>query len=208
MHYRTLGKTGYRVSTVSFGAWAIGGSWGPSDDATSMTALHRAVDRGVNFFDTADVYGDGRSERLLGRLRKQRTRVAADRDQGRTSTHAARGRGLHRVEPRGIRRSQPASARRPTRSISSNCTARPPTCTTDPRCSSRWTVSWRRARSVTTASAWSAWRKRSRRWTTPAWHRCRSSTTCSANDLPTSSSPRRRAATSASSPGCRCRRGC
>ena len=111
MHYRTLGKTGYRVSTVSFGAWAIGGSWGSSDDATSMTALHRAVDRGVNFFDTADVYGDGRSERLLGRLRKERSESLLIATKAGMSTHAARGRGLHRVEPRGIRRSQPANAR-------------------------------------------------------------------------------------------------
>ena len=93
MHYRTLGKTGYRVSTVSFGAWAIGGSWGPSDDATSMAALHRAVDRGVNFFDTADVYGDGRSERLLGRLRKERTEslLIATKAGRRLTPHVAEG---------------------------------------------------------------------------------------------------------------------
>jgi aryl-alcohol dehydrogenase-like predicted oxidoreductase len=54
------------------GCWAIGGSWGSVDDAESMRALHRALDLGVNFFDTADVYGDGRSERLLAQLRKQR----------------------------------------------------------------------------------------------------------------------------------------
>jgi aryl-alcohol dehydrogenase-like predicted oxidoreductase len=71
MEYRNLGRTGWRVSTVSFGAWAIGGTWGPVDDTQSLAALHRAVDRGVNFFDTADVYGDGRSERLLSRLRRE-----------------------------------------------------------------------------------------------------------------------------------------
>ena len=60
------------VSRVSFGAWAIGGFWGPSDDAESMRALHAAIDSGVNFIDTADVYGDGRSERLVARLRKER----------------------------------------------------------------------------------------------------------------------------------------
>lgn len=65
------------VSTVSFGAWAIGGSWGPVDDEQSMRALHAALDAGVNFIDTADVYGDGRSERLIARLRRERpgTRV-------------------------------------------------------------------------------------------------------------------------------------
>jgi aryl-alcohol dehydrogenase-like predicted oxidoreductase len=72
MQYRELGRTGFRVSTVSFGAWAIGGTWGDVDDAESLAALHRALDLGVNFFDTADVYGDGRSERLLRRLRAER----------------------------------------------------------------------------------------------------------------------------------------
>lgn len=72
MQYRVLGRTGWTVSTVSFGAWAIGGTWGKVDDRESMAALHRALDLGVNFFDTADVYGDGRSERLLARLRKER----------------------------------------------------------------------------------------------------------------------------------------
>jgi aryl-alcohol dehydrogenase-like predicted oxidoreductase len=71
MQYRALGRTGFDVSTVSFGAWAIGGTWGPVDDAESLRALQRALECGVNFFDTADVYGDGRSERLLARLRKE-----------------------------------------------------------------------------------------------------------------------------------------
>jgi aryl-alcohol dehydrogenase-like predicted oxidoreductase len=56
------------VSEISFGAWAIGGSWGEADDAESIAALHRAIDLGVNFIDTADVYGDGRSERLISRV--------------------------------------------------------------------------------------------------------------------------------------------
>jgi aryl-alcohol dehydrogenase-like predicted oxidoreductase len=62
------------VSTISFGAWAIGGFWGPVDDEESMRTLHVAVDNGVNFIDTADVYGDGRSERLIARLRRERPR--------------------------------------------------------------------------------------------------------------------------------------
>ncbi len=73
MQYRELGRTGWKVSTISFGAWAIGGTWGDVDDKESMAALHRALDLGVNFFDTADVYGDGRSERLLARLRRDRS---------------------------------------------------------------------------------------------------------------------------------------
>jgi len=72
MEYRELGRTGWKVSAISFGAWAIGGTWGTVSDDESYAALHRALDLGVNFFDTADVYGDGRSERLLARLRKER----------------------------------------------------------------------------------------------------------------------------------------
>jgi aryl-alcohol dehydrogenase-like predicted oxidoreductase len=72
MQYRELGRTGWRVSTVSFGAWAIGSAWGAVNDQDSLAALHRAVDMGVNFFDTADVYGDGRSERLLAQLKRAR----------------------------------------------------------------------------------------------------------------------------------------
>jgi aryl-alcohol dehydrogenase-like predicted oxidoreductase len=72
MIYRPLGRTGWNVSAIGFGAWAIGGTWGQTDDSAAMAALHRALDRGVNFFDTADVYGDGHSERLLARLRRER----------------------------------------------------------------------------------------------------------------------------------------
>ena len=72
MHYRSFGRTGWKVSEISFGAWAIGGSWGQVSDEDSMAALHQAIDCGVNFIDTADVYGDGRSERLIARLRKER----------------------------------------------------------------------------------------------------------------------------------------
>ncbi len=72
MEYRQLGRTGMRVSVMSFGAWAIGGTWGPVQDEESLAALHRAIDLGVNFIDTADVYGDGRSERLIAQLRASR----------------------------------------------------------------------------------------------------------------------------------------
>jgi aryl-alcohol dehydrogenase-like predicted oxidoreductase len=70
MKYRELGRTGWRVSEISFGAWAIGGSWGSVDDADSLGALRRAIELGVNFIDTADVYGDGRSERLIAQVRR------------------------------------------------------------------------------------------------------------------------------------------
>lgn len=71
MNYRELGRTGWKVSEVSFGCWAIGGTWGQVDDSESLASLHRALELGVNFFDTADVYGDGHSEQLLARLRKE-----------------------------------------------------------------------------------------------------------------------------------------
>jgi len=70
---RPLGKTGLEVSEVGFGAWGIGADWGAVDDRESLAALHAAVDVGVTFIDTADVYGDGRSERLVGELLRERT---------------------------------------------------------------------------------------------------------------------------------------
>jgi aryl-alcohol dehydrogenase-like predicted oxidoreductase len=74
MEYRTFGRTGWKVSAIGFGAWGIGGDvWGPTDDKTSLATLHRAIDLGVNFFDTADVYGDGHSEQLIAEVRKARS---------------------------------------------------------------------------------------------------------------------------------------
>ncbi len=81
MKYRTLGKTGLKVSEVGFGAWAIGGnnygnSYGPTDDKVSLAAVERAFELGCNFFDTADVYGHGHSEEILGQaLRGHRNDV-------------------------------------------------------------------------------------------------------------------------------------
>ncbi len=94
MDYRELGRTGWRVSSIGFGAWAIGGdAWGGADDAESMRALHRAVDLGVNFVDTADVYGDGHSERLVARLRRERREevVVATKAGRRLDPHVAGG---------------------------------------------------------------------------------------------------------------------
>lgn len=70
MRYRRLGNTDLQVSEISFGTWAIGGSWGSVNDEESLRALHRAMDAGVNFFDTADVYGAGHSEQLLAQATK------------------------------------------------------------------------------------------------------------------------------------------
>jgi aryl-alcohol dehydrogenase-like predicted oxidoreductase len=75
MKYRQLGSTGYEVSEIGFGAWAIGADWGSVDDTTAMAALNAAVDAGVTFIDTADVYGDGRSERFVAQLVKDRSDV-------------------------------------------------------------------------------------------------------------------------------------
>lgn len=72
MKYNRLGKTDMEISEVSLGTWAIGGDWGDTSEEVALESLHSAVDQGVNFFDTADVYGSGRSERLLGQLLKER----------------------------------------------------------------------------------------------------------------------------------------
>lgn len=73
MDERILGRTGWKLYPIGLGTWAMGGSWGTVDDAASLRALHQALDLGVNFFDTADVYGDGRSERLLAQLHRERS---------------------------------------------------------------------------------------------------------------------------------------
>ncbi|MBL8090318.1 MAG: aldo/keto reductase [Anaerolineales bacterium] len=93
MQYRELGRTGFKVSTISFGAWAIGSTWGTVDDKESMAALHKALDCGVNFFDTADGYGDGHSERLLAKLRKERSEkfYVATKAGRRLNPHVASG---------------------------------------------------------------------------------------------------------------------
>lgn len=72
MKYRTLGKTGLTVSEIGFGAWAIGGDeWGPVNDKHSITAMKKAIECGVNFIDTADVYGLGHSEKLVAQSIKE-----------------------------------------------------------------------------------------------------------------------------------------
>jgi aryl-alcohol dehydrogenase-like predicted oxidoreductase len=93
MNYRELGRTGFKVSEISFGAWAIGNDWGKTNDAESLAALNRAVDLGVNFFDTADVYGDGRSEKLLAELKRERKEeiIIATKAGRRLNPHVASG---------------------------------------------------------------------------------------------------------------------
>ena len=93
MQYRILGRTGWKVSAISFGAWAIGSAWGTVKDEDSSAALHKAIDMGVNFIDTADVYGDGHSEKLIAKLRKERkeTIYVATKAGRRLNPHTADG---------------------------------------------------------------------------------------------------------------------
>jgi aryl-alcohol dehydrogenase-like predicted oxidoreductase len=92
MQYRELGRTGWNISALGFGSWAIGGAWGSVDDRESFAALNRAIELGVNFFDTADVYGGGRSERLLAKLRQKHHEKIY------TATKAGRGLNPHVAE--------------------------------------------------------------------------------------------------------------
>jgi aryl-alcohol dehydrogenase-like predicted oxidoreductase len=73
MQYRDFGRTGWKVSEISFGAWAIGADWGHVNEDDAIDALHTAIDNGVNFIDTADVYGDGRSVKLIAQTLKKRS---------------------------------------------------------------------------------------------------------------------------------------
>lgn len=94
MKTRPFGRTGWQVSEIGFGAWGIGGGqWGGADETESMATLHAALDAGITFFDTADVYGDGLSERLIGRLRRERHEpfVIATKAGRRLSPHTADG---------------------------------------------------------------------------------------------------------------------
>lgn len=74
MKYRELGKTGLKISEISLGSWQVGGKWGePFKDETAETILNKAIDHGINFIDTADVYSDGKSEQAIGRVLKSRS---------------------------------------------------------------------------------------------------------------------------------------
>ncbi|UCC50660.1 MAG: aldo/keto reductase [Anaerolineaceae bacterium] len=73
MDYRSFGRTGWQVSEISFGAWALGADWGYVSEEDALDALNAALDEGINFIDTADVYGDGRSERLIAQMLKGRS---------------------------------------------------------------------------------------------------------------------------------------
>jgi aryl-alcohol dehydrogenase-like predicted oxidoreductase len=94
MEYRALGRTGWNISVIGFGSWGIGGNeWGTTDDRESLAALNRAIDLGVNFIDTADVYGDGHSEQLIAEVRKARSEqlIVATKAGRRLNPHVASG---------------------------------------------------------------------------------------------------------------------
>jgi aryl-alcohol dehydrogenase-like predicted oxidoreductase len=94
IHHRRFGRTGWDVSEIGFGAWAIGGSWGDVSEADARQALHAALDSGVTFIDTADVYGDGRSERIIRDVLRERggaRPVVATKAGRRLNPHVADG---------------------------------------------------------------------------------------------------------------------
>ena len=123
MFFRPLGsRSGIQVSALGLGCWAIGGpwtfdgrpaGWGPVDDAESIRAIHRAVDLGVTLFDTADVYGAGHSERVLGRaLAGHRDEVVISTKFGLLFDEATREGGGDDVSPAYIRRACDATLER------------------------------------------------------------------------------------------------
>src|SRR3954452_12386842 len=83
MNSRKMSRAGIEASEIGFGAWQIGADWGEVDEDTALRTLHAAADAGVTFFDTADVYGDGRSERLIGRLLRDRPDIVVATKMGR-----------------------------------------------------------------------------------------------------------------------------
>lgn len=114
MHHRELGKTGIMVSEIGFGAWAIGGdAWGPVEDQASLRAMERALELGVNFIDTADVYGDGHSEELVAQvLRGRRDRVIVATKGGLMGHHRDPKQGPVYDTPEKVVRAFEASLRR------------------------------------------------------------------------------------------------
>ncbi len=106
MKSRQAARLGREVSEIGFGAWAIGGSWGAVAEHDAVAALNAALDGGVTFIDTADVYGGGRSEEIIGRVLKTRGRQAAVRGDQMRPRRAEHGGELHQgeISPAGSRR--------------------------------------------------------------------------------------------------------
>lgn len=93
MKYRTLGKTGFKISEISYGSWSLGADWGDVTREQSLATLNSAIDNGVNFIDTADVYGDGKSEQIIGEFLKTRSEriYVATKAGRRLNPHIAEG---------------------------------------------------------------------------------------------------------------------
>ena len=203
MEYRRLGKTGRDVSVIGFGAWAIGADWGTVDDADSLRALHAAADAGVTLIDTADVYGDGHSERVIRRFLAERP--------GETffvATKMGRRAPLDMAEytPEAFRawmdRSRENLGVDTLDLVQLHCLppvdllpARRSFAALDELVADRRHRELRRQRGARRGGA-------SRRSSSRASPRSRSSSTCSASARRSGSSPRRSGATSASWPGC------
>lgn len=100
MKYRKLGRTGFDISEIGFGSWAIGADWGDVQESDAIAALNRAIDMGVNFIDTADVYGDGRSEKIIAKVLKTRSErvYVATKAGRRLDPHVASGYTIENIE--------------------------------------------------------------------------------------------------------------
>ncbi len=109
MQTRKFGRTGQEVSEIGFGSWGIGGGqWVAVEDGEALGALHAALDLGVTFIDTADVYGDGRSEKLIARALERTRRAAPLRRHQGWQTPAGAGRGrLYARESAELDRPEP-----------------------------------------------------------------------------------------------------
>ena len=121
METRRLGRTGRNVGVVGFGAWQIGDAWGEVSETDAMGALHAAVESGITFFDTADVYGDGRSERIVGQPAREYDGLTVATKMGRRVPQSP---VVYTLETSGRGTTAPAPTSEWTPSTSSSCTAR------------------------------------------------------------------------------------
>src|SRR5665811_1668741 len=139
MESRQLGRTGRQVGVIGLGCWQLGADWGAVSEQDALATLHAAVDAGVSFLDTADVYGDGRSEQLVGRLLRERGdagRRWPPRWDGAPTRTCPRPSPVRPCAP-GTTAAAATSASTP--STWCSCTARQRPSTQARRCSTRWT---------------------------------------------------------------------